>query len=578
MRVAGCVALLCAARLAGAQAVPAPTPARTGPKPTRGLCDGEEIREIVVYASAPTVAGVRKIPVLRDVVQTVHTTTQAKVVLGFLQFHEGEKCTELKRAESERILRAQPFIADARVAALPLPDGGVRVEVYTSDEVSLLLGMRGGSKSPFLTGLRLGNSNLQGNAIRAEANWRHDGLLREGVGARVEDHLFLGRPNILAANITRDPLGGARQLSFTRPFFTDLQRVAWRAMAAASNDYPTFDEWNGDTHAVRMQRDFLDMGALARVGTPGQLALFGLSVTRDDERPYADPLIIDDDGVHVDTNPLLRGRYLTHRSARLNTLLGWRRIAFARVSGFDGLTATQDIPVGLQVGGLVGHSLKGLGADEADQLAAADLYSGRVWAHSALRIQLQGEARHTSETDAWDDILTSGRVAHYMQPSPGHLMLASLDWAAGWRQRSPFRLALGGGEGGLRGFDDARTIGGQRAVMRVEDRYAAPNLFGLGDLGLATFVDAGRVWASDVPFGRTSPVRASAGVSVLAAVPSKSGKTWRLDIALPINPENARRLEFRFSSLDRTTFFWREPGDVAGMRPRTVPSSLFSWP
>ena len=47
---------------------------------------------------------------------------------------------------------------------------------------------------------------------------------------------------------------------------------------------------------------------------------------------------------------------------------------------------------------------------------------------------------------------------------------------------------------------------------------------------------------------------------------------------MPLNSDNGRRLEFRISNADYTTFFWHEPADIQGTRERTLPSSIFSWP
>jgi hypothetical protein len=67
-------------------------------------------------------------------------------------------------------------------------------------------------------------------------------------------------------------------------------------------------------------------------------------------------------------------------------------------------------------------------------------------------------------------------------------------------------------------------------------------------------------------------------VSFLGAFPARSGRLWRLDIALPLNPVGRRSLEFGIVSTDRTAFFWREPDDVRLARERTVPPSIFNWP
>src|SRR3954471_7109826 len=78
-------------------------------------CNGQRVNDIVIHSFAPTIAALRSVPVLADVVRSVHTTTRPDLVRRYLLLSRGDRCTELRRAESERILRAQPFLADASV-------------------------------------------------------------------------------------------------------------------------------------------------------------------------------------------------------------------------------------------------------------------------------------------------------------------------------------------------------------------------------------------------------------------------------------------------------------------------------
>jgi len=95
---------------------------------------------------------------------------------------------------------------------------------------------------------------------------------------------------------------------------------------------------------------------------------------------------------------------------------------------------------------------------------------------------------------------------------------------------------------------------------------------------LAVFADAGRLWAGDAPFGTTTPMRYSAGFSLLTAFPARSAQMWRLDVAFPNVPGRGVRLALRLTHTDATSVFWREPADVAVARERSVPASLFNWP
>jgi hypothetical protein len=81
-----------------------------------------------------------------------------------------------------------------------------------------------------------------------------------------------------------------------------------------------------------------------------------------------------------------------------------------------------------------------------------------------------------------------------------------------------------------------------------------------------------------VPFGVTTPVKSSLGISLLAAVPPRSARLWRADLAFPLNRGARSAMTLRFTNADRTAFVFRDARDVAVGREATVPSSIFAWP
>jgi hypothetical protein len=93
-------------------------------------CDGKVVSAIAITPRDPSFISVpRRLRRLARSVGLLHTTTKAEVIGRFLLLEVGQRCTERQRAESERILRLQPFLADATVRAVPDSAGGVRVEV-----------------------------------------------------------------------------------------------------------------------------------------------------------------------------------------------------------------------------------------------------------------------------------------------------------------------------------------------------------------------------------------------------------------------------------------------------------------
>jgi hypothetical protein len=330
---------------------------------------------------------------------------------------------------------------------------------------------------------------------------------------------------------------------------------------------------------LRLGRTYFDVGGIVRVGPPGRLSLFGASISGDDERPGALPVLVTSKGFAPDSSTALLNRFTDHRIARVNALWGVRDIGFKTVRGFDAISGTQDLPIGFQLGTMFGRSLSVLGSRDDDIFMSADVYVGAVGRNNALRLQLTGEGRRNNDADAWDGILTSGRVVQYFKAMPVHTATLTLEYSGGWRQRIPFNLSLSDPNGGVRGYASSNTPGGQRMVARFDNRVFVGRPFNAADIAVGAFADAGRLWAGDIPFGVNTPVRSSVGVSLLGAVPPGSRRIWRIDLAYAMQPEvRGHRLELRVTNVDRTPFFLPEPSDIGATRERTVPVSVFRWP
>ena len=530
--------------------------------------------------SAPTAAILRRVPVVRTFVAAIHTTTHPNVVRRFLLLEEGDTCDELRRAESERILRAQKFIAQASVRVLPDSEGGVTLVVDATDEIALVANVATSPGNPPLRYLQLGDGNLSGEGIYLAADWRDGKPFRNGFGAHLIDYQLFGRPYTFDAQGHQNPLGADWQINALHPYFTDVQRIAWLAQSGATDGYVQFFNDINSSHALHVARNFFDVGGIIRVGPPGRLSLFGATISGDDERPNNEPVLVTTNGFASDsTGAVLRGRYRDHRMARVNALWGVRDIGFARVVGFDALTATQDLPIGFQLGTLLGRSLSVLGSRDDDIFMAADLYVGAVGRNNGLRFQLEAEGRRSNDDNEWDGVLMDSRAVEYLKFTPRHTLTMSLEYSGGWRGRTPFNLTLSDPIGGVRGFAASNIPGGQRLVARLENHVFLGRPFNLGDLGVGAFVDAGRLWAGDVPYGVDTPFRESVGVSLLATVPTASSRMWHLDLAIARNPDlTGHHVELRIGNTDKSTFFLQQPRDFEAAREPTVPSSVFRWP
>jgi hypothetical protein len=540
-------------------------------------CKGERISRIQIDASPPfRITGNNIWQRAGRFAAKLHGTTRDKVILRYLALQLGDECTELRRSESERILRAQPFIADATVLAYDDGQGGVILNVVTVDEVSLIIGAGIGGGSG-VHSLLLGENNLAGSAILAQAAWKK-AIHRDVYSAKVIDYQFLGRPYQLRMEGGRRELGSDWGTELSHPFLTELQRISWRTTAGNSRGYFGFRRPDALSAAILLERSYSDIGGVIRIGPPlGRLALVGGSISFEDESPATTPIIITDTALVPDTSSALINRYTKHQTARLNALWGLRDVNFLRVTGFDALEGTQDIRTGFQLATLLGKGAKFLRGNERDWFASANVYLGAASPISFAAVDVSGEGRRDEE-GKWDGILGQGRAALYLKPFNRHTFITDFNWSAGWRQRIPFQLTFVDRDGGLRGFRSADVGGARRIVSHIEDRYLIGRRKQFATFAISGFAEAGKIWAGDSPFGVTTPVYASAGLSLLAASPPQSRRTFRADLAFPVRGPRGHGWEARLTVTDVTRAFRIEPRDITNNRERSVPASVFNWP
>ncbi|HZF67010.1 MAG TPA: hypothetical protein VEZ47_03115 [Gemmatirosa sp.] len=548
-------------------------------------CAGQPVRDVVAVPQPPyTSALLRRYAFVADLVERLHATTRAEVVRRFMVLHPGMPCEELRRAESERILRVQPFIVDARVRVYATADSGVLLEVETRDEFSLIANVAVRTAAPPLTVLRLGEQNLLGTGVYASGEWRDGGLgYRDGGGFRLVDYQFLGRPYQLTLVANRRYVGSNWQVQTSHPFFTDLQRVAWRVNFGGEDDFQSL--WRGpdeDPTALFFRRRWAEVGGVLRIGVPGRLSLFGAGVSREYARTSDRVAVLSDTGAVPDLGPPLgfapAERYPGQDVTRVNLIWGVRNVRFLPVVGFETLTGTQDVRRGFQFGTVFGRGASFLGSEDDDYYLSSDLYAGAGSRRAFAGFEVQAEGRRESRREQWNGVVASGRAASFFVPNDRWRVVADLEYAGIWHSQTPAQLEIGAFEGGVRGFDRADVGGGRRAVARLEGRAVIGQLFGLGDVGVAAFTDAGRVWAGEAPYGVTTPVQSSVGLGLLGAFPARSRRLWRVDVAYPVTKLPGSRWQVRFSNRDLTRLFFREPRDVQRVRERAVPASIFAWP
>ncbi|MHB1095506.1 MAG: BamA/TamA family outer membrane protein [Gemmatimonadaceae bacterium] len=541
-------------------------------------CDGDTVMAIDIRSRAAASAGlVRNARALTArLLHAPHVPTRPNVIAAYLRLAVGGVCTERDRLESERLLRAQPFIASAAVRAVRVAPRQVRLTVDVVDELRLM-GAVGVSRGT-LSSLLLGTQDYQGRGLALSVHGERGFAYRDGYGMSVVQYGLFGRPALVALDAERRAVDGQLvRLELSRPYLTDLQRRAFHASLGLTSGYTGLRRPIGDDVSLYVRRTSYDIGwvtRLRRTSGRGVVALVGGALLGEDVRSSPGFVIVSDSGLlEGPANPYLFPAFATTRLAAIG---GLRALRFITVSGFDALTAAQDMGVGVQVNLLAGTSIL-TPAHEGDVFVAGDLYAGFGGPASFFMARALAEARGVKRTHRWDGVVVSGRLAWYRNLTGVHAHLASLDMAGLQHLVFPSQLTFGDAEGGLPGFGGTSDAGSQRVVARIEERRLVHTFGARADAAVGLFLTAGRLLAGDVPFGRTTPVRAAAGITLLGASPGGK-RTFRADLAFPLNAAPGEsRFELRISSIDRTRLLWREPADVARVRTGAVPASLMKW-
>lgn len=500
-------------------------------------------------------------------VNRVHVRTRSGFIEDEVLFKAGDCLDPLLLEESERILRALPFIDEAHVYEVPVGEDEVHVVVDTRDDWTLKLDVR----PEWDDGLRLthvsateenflGTGTLLGLYLRNRDEQRDLGaqLRTERLaGTRLDGQISGGttRTGVFFTESVAYPfVGEVGQWAFIESFALreDLFRYAAPAGAAFTNA------------SLPIQTRYAEVTLGRRLGTPGDLTVLGGGLSWEDVRfdgfpggveivsgfDFSDRLAADSATVEA-----IRPHVMPRNGAYLNVLAGKRNIRFITRRGLDAIRGEQDIRVGTQVlvalGTSLGKRTSTLGSDGREFRGRLGLFAGtagRSWVFNA-ELSVEGARFRPDGAGSGDYQDIVGEFGTYLYWHPGetrrHTFVMGVSGAGGWTNTLPFQLTLGG-PFGVRGYDREDLPAAQRVVINVEDRIVLDGpLADVFDLGITLFADAGAGWRGDVPFGTDSGLRASVGTGLRMAFPSGARNVLRLDFAVPVKEGGFSDPQFR---------------------------------
>jgi hypothetical protein len=496
------------------------------------------------------------------VANALHIATRRWVIRRELLFAPGSCYDPFLLEETERLLRGYTFLSRVDVFGTPQPDGTYHVIVSTRDEWSTRVDVRFSSGGDFgFEGARLTEHNLLGTGQSAGVFYYEREVTRD-YGVSYHTPQVAGTRWDLTAAVGRTRAGTFVREVIAYPFVGEVSRWAGRQAFRREDQFFNYivhdDPGLRSAHVLLPLREkAFDMAVVRRTGARGNAALIGAALSFQ-QLSYPDSVQIAPEGDFnrrgqapdsIEAPVLEQSESLAN--IRAFALLGHRNVWWIRRRGLDSMRGQEDVRLGAEAVLGLGRSVPSLETDD-DLYATLALYTGLqlgdVLALARARIDGRRDLTATASMPEWKDVYVESELLSYLQSArlPRQTLFLRAALTGGWNTRTPFQLTLGGLHG-VRGYDRERFPGGRRLVMTLEDRiYAGWPVPDVVDVGGTVFVDAGRIWAGDAPFGGNSGWRGGAGFGLRASFPAGARSTYRIDVAWPL--ERATRLgDFRLT-------------------------------
>ncbi len=478
-------------------------------------------------------------------INSLKIRTKEEVVRRELLLKEGDDFDEFLLRESERNLRALPFLR--RVSIVP---------TYSGDFVDLLVSVQDTwTFYPFLTfnngggsdnkSAGIGEQNLLGYGKRVEALVSEDDEQRTVEGVVEDDRLFGTDKQLILGYFERSD-GSRTVATVGRPFRSLVDLHAW------SLNSDTFD-WvqrmyeDGELNNVfRQEHEAFTTGYTWSEGEPQTLLhrfTLGYDYTRDHFKP-ATPK--DYNEINVEPESVLQDPALVPQGRLFSgPLFSYQRLAadYFSINYIDRFERVEDFDLGDDFSISAQTAPQVLGSENNALLTK--FYNAKGWrlgSGSFLRGELSGSTR--LEKAGWSNNLMGLQLKYFNVLGPKnagglylgkHTLASSFTLDSGNHMDKDFQFLLGAANG-LRGYMDRAFDGNQRLVLNLEDRFhLAEDVLRLVSIGGAFFADIGST--SQGQFGDLfgDNLRQDIGFGLRLGLPrSSGGSVVRFDIAFPL--------------------------------------------
>jgi hypothetical protein len=458
----------------------------------------------------------------------LHIMTRESTIRARLLFREGDAFSRSKIAETERLLRSERFLRDAKISITKVCGHRLALKVTTQDVWTLIPSINFGRSGGVNTlSFNISENNLLGTG-RSLRIARFSNAERTGTAFGYEDNNLSRYRAHLAVDYENNDDGDKREILFERPFYSlDTRWSAGFHSLTFDREKPIYFRGE-EALRFRKQTRFLSLyGGRSEGLVAGETSRFRAGLTLEE-----------------DTFDLIPGDPLsTNRPDDRKWVYPW--ISYEQIEdrfivreNLDQINRSEDFNVGQQFRASLGIASSSLGSLRDGLIVSAN-YTRSLTENPTRLWLMDAGVRGVWSEQGIENLVYSGSTRFYWQhgSSRGFFLRLSGDVGKNLYLDSPLTL---GGDNGLRGYPLKYQLGDRRWLLTIEERfYTHWQLWQLFDVGAAVFADAGRAWFANGDNGTIDDgVLADVGFGLrFSSFRAGHNKVIHVDVAFPTGSE-----------------------------------------
>lgn len=466
---------------------------------------------------------------LYRLINKLHATTRVGVIEQQLLFRPGEHVSVRALEESERILRSNRYIQEARIEPVTNASGGIDINVHTSDVWTLIpkvsLSRTGGENE---SGIGIKEMNLLGTGVELEALYKSH-IDRDSTTLKYADrHLgnsWYGLQALYGVNSD----GHTYAFGIGKPFYS-LDSTTANGLSLLDNDEiaSLYDRGKVVSEFRSQARTFDAFKGWSGGLSDGWTKRLTAGIAYDEHRfsPVA--------GSEMPANIRPPDRKFVYPFVGIELV----QDRFEKAENHDQIDRVEDRYLGTRAGLRIGAASRSFGSDRDAWILNAAAQKGFGDSKRAS-VVLFGALATRIEDDGLQNLQLNVAARYYRRQSDSRLFFASLRGTFGHNLDVDNQLLLGG-DNGLRGYPLRYQTGDKLALLTLEQRFFTDWYpFRLFRIGGAVFFDAGRAWGDSPVSEQENEWLSDIGFGLrIGNTRSGQGRMTHIDLAFPLNGGN----------------------------------------